>query len=39
MTTAETTAPDVRVGQMRNLALATLAFAMTFWAWARWAGS
>ena len=33
MTTAETTAPDVRVGQMRNLALATLAFAMTFWAW------
>ena len=33
MTTADTTAPDVRVGQMRNLALATLAFAMTFWAW------
>ena len=32
MTPAET-APDVRVGQMRNLGLATLAFAMTFWAW------
>ncbi len=32
MTPAET-ALDVRVGQMRNLGLATLAFAMTFWAW------
>ena len=32
MTPVET-APDVRVGQMRNLGLATLAFAMTFWAW------
>jgi MFS transporter, NNP family, nitrate/nitrite transporter len=25
--------PDVRAGQTRNLGLATLAFAMTFWAW------
>ncbi len=32
MTPAET-APDVRVGQMRNLGLATLAFTITFWAW------
>lgn len=32
MTTAPT-APDLRVGQSRNLGLATLAFAMTFWAW------
>jgi MFS transporter, NNP family, nitrate/nitrite transporter len=24
---------DLRVGQMRNLVLATVAFAMTFWAW------
>jgi MFS transporter, NNP family, nitrate/nitrite transporter len=32
MTEADT-ARDVRVGQMRNLALATLAFAITFWAW------
>lgn len=32
MTPTET-APDVRVGQMRNLGLATLAFAITFWAW------
>jgi len=32
MTTAPV-APDVRVGQIRNLALATLGFAMTFWAW------
>src|SRR5688572_20069403 len=31
--TAEQAVPDVRVGQMRNLWLATLAFAMTFWAW------
>jgi MFS transporter, NNP family, nitrate/nitrite transporter len=27
------TVSDVRTGQMRNLALATLAFGMTFWAW------
>ena len=33
MTTRETTMPDVRTGQLRNLGLATLAFAMTFWAW------
>jgi NNP family nitrate/nitrite transporter-like MFS transporter len=32
MTAAETT-HDVRVGQMRNLGLATLAFVTTFWAW------
>jgi MFS transporter, NNP family, nitrate/nitrite transporter len=32
MNPAETVS-DVRTGQMRNLALATLAFAMTFWAW------
>ena len=32
MNSAETTS-DVRAGQMRNLVLATLAFAMTFWAW------
>ena len=25
--------PDVRTGQMRQLALATLAFGLTFWAW------
>jgi len=31
--TASETAPDIAVGQMRNLGLATLAFAMTFWAW------
>jgi NNP family nitrate/nitrite transporter-like MFS transporter len=31
--TAAQPVPDVRVGQMRNLGLATLAFAMTFWAW------
>jgi NNP family nitrate/nitrite transporter-like MFS transporter len=27
------TDPDIRVGQKRNLALATLVFATTFWAW------
>jgi NNP family nitrate/nitrite transporter-like MFS transporter len=32
MTEADTTR-DLRLGQMRNLGLATLAFAMTFWAW------
>jgi NNP family nitrate/nitrite transporter-like MFS transporter len=32
MNSAETES-DVRAGQMRNLVLATLAFAMTFWAW------
>ncbi len=32
MTEADT-AHDLQVGQMRNLGLATLAFAMTFWAW------
>jgi MFS transporter, NNP family, nitrate/nitrite transporter len=32
MNPAETVS-DVRTGQMRNLVLATLAFAMTFWAW------
>jgi MFS transporter, NNP family, nitrate/nitrite transporter len=32
MNSAESTS-DVTSGQMRNLALATLAFAMTFWAW------
>ena len=32
MTPAETV-PDLRVGQMRNLGLATLAFTITFWAW------
>ena len=32
MTQADTT-HELRVGQMRNLGLATLAFAMTFWAW------
>lgn len=31
--TASEAAPDIAVGQMRNLGLATLAFAMTFWAW------
>lgn len=31
--TATETARDVRVGQMRNLGLATLAFVVTFWAW------
>jgi NNP family nitrate/nitrite transporter-like MFS transporter len=31
--TATETARDVRVGQMRNLGLATLAFVTTFWAW------
>lgn len=31
--TAVQAVPDARVGRMRNLALATLAFAMTFWAW------
>jgi NNP family nitrate/nitrite transporter-like MFS transporter len=25
--------PDLRIGQARNLALATLAFAISFWAW------
>jgi len=28
-----TTEPDLRTGQTRNLALATLAFAVSFWAW------
>jgi NNP family nitrate/nitrite transporter-like MFS transporter len=32
MTAADSTI-DVGTGQMRNLGLATLAFAMTFWAW------
>jgi MFS transporter, NNP family, nitrate/nitrite transporter len=31
--TAPQAVPDVRVGQMRNLGLATLAFAITFWSW------
>ena len=33
MTTAQQPAPTLRAGQTRNLVLATLAFAITFWAW------